>query len=992
MRAGEHPLKLGPPKQQALLAVLLLHANEVVSTDRLVDSLWGEAAPNTAATAVHGYVSGLRKALGDHGGRLATAPRGYTLRIEPGELDLDRFERALDSGREQLAADGPGRAAETLRAGLALWRGRPLAGFEDEPFAREAVARLEELRIQAREELITAELERGAAAELVAELRSLVSEHPFRERFRAQLMLALYRAGRQAEALATYDDARRAMVDELGLEPGPALRDLQRAILEHDPALAGPARRQAPGRPRRRRFALAAAGAAAVAAAAGAAALWLPARGDDAAGATARAGNALVLLDPRSGDVREAVAVGATPVAVALGEGAAWVVNADAQTLSRVDAETRETTTFATGGTPTDIAAGYGSVWVGDGEPLRSAQFAGLLTTAVARLDRATRTVRERVRLPRPSGAVSYFAEHRIALGAGAAWAIGPDYSVTRVDPRTTRAVATLHGVRAVAVAAGDGQVWVLGEDRTVARIDPVRNRLTRRVRLPATSVSALAVGEGAVWVTAPADGTLWRIERHGALTPAAIPVGTGVDEVAVGAGAVWVTNPLHGTVVRVDPTANAVTRTVRLGNTPRAVAVDGTGVWVAVDRGGGAATSSAASGDALPESICEPVLSGGARPDFLIASDLPLQGGLRLPARQMADAIAFVLRRHGFRAGRFTVGYQSCDDSVARTGNFDVDKCAANAREYVRNRRVLGVVGTFNSPCAAAALPILNRASLAMVSPVNSYVGLTRAGIGTPPGELTRLYPTGRRTYARVFPVDHLQGAALATVARDRGARRAVVLHDGDPYYGRLNALAFRLAARRLGIDVASFGRWDPHARGYPQLTDRVAAAAPDAVFLGGILDNNGGAVIRALRRRLGADVILLAPDGFAFDLLLDRVGGAASGMYVSSTGVTLDSAGPVARRFARDFAVTQAGSPVDPSALYAAQAIDVLLDAIARSDGTRPSVARTLLETRVEHGILGSFAFDRNGDPTHTPVTVLRVGSGVDRVVTPSPSLVTP
>ena len=251
MRAGEHPLKLGPPKQQALLAVLLLHANEVVSTDRLVDSLWGEVAPNTAATAVHGYVSGLRKALGDHGGRLATAPRGYTLRIEPGELDLDRFERALDSGREQLAADGPERAAETLRAGLALWRGRPLAGFEDEPFAREAVARLEELRIQAREELIAAELERGAAAELVAELRSLVSEHPFRERFRAQLMLALYRAGRQAEALATYDDARRTMVDELGLEPGPALRDLQRAILEHDPALAGPARRQAPGRSRR---------------------------------------------------------------------------------------------------------------------------------------------------------------------------------------------------------------------------------------------------------------------------------------------------------------------------------------------------------------------------------------------------------------------------------------------------------------------------------------------------------------------------------------------------------------------------------------------------------------------------------------------------------------------------------------------------------------------------------------------------------------------
>ena len=311
-----------------------------------------------------------------------------------------------------------------------------------------------------------------------------------------------------------------------------------------------------------------------------------------------------------------------------------------------------------------------------------------------------------------------------------------------------------------------------------------------------------------------------------------------------------------------------------------------------------------------------------------------------------MADAIAFVLRRHGFRAGRFTVGYQSCDDSVARTGNFDVDKCAANAREYVRNRRVIGVVGTFNSPCAAAALPILNRASLAMVSPLNSYVGLTRAGIGTPPGELTTLYATGRRTYARVFPTDHLQGAALATVARDHGARRAVALHDGDPFYGRLNALAFRLAARRLGLDVTYFGRWDPHASGYSQLADRVAAAAPDAVFLGGILDNNGGAVIRALRSRLGSDVILLGPDGFAFDLLIARVGEAASGMYVSTTGVTLESAGPVARRFARDFAVTQAGSPVDPSALYAAQATEVCW---TRSPGpTAPArVSRALLET---------------------------------------------
>ena len=258
-----------------------------------------------------------------------------------------------------------------------------------------------------------------------------------------------------------------------------------------------------------------------------------------------------------------------------------------------------------------------------------------------------------------------------------------------------------------------------------------------------------------------------------------------------------------------------------------------------------------------LPASFCEPVQVGaGGRADVLIASDLALQGGVRVSATQMAQAITLVLRERGFRAGRHRVAYQSCDDSVARTGLFDEAKCAANARAYGDATDVVAVIGTLNSPCAVAALPELNRARggpLAMVSPLNSFVGLTRAAPGVPENLLAELYPTGRRNYLRVFPTDDLQGAALALLARDRGRRRVFVLDDGDPEYGALMATGFATAARRLGLRVAGRATWDPEARSYASLADRVAAARPQAVFVGGRLDANAARIVRDLRRRLG-------------------------------------------------------------------------------------------------------------------------------------------
>ena len=223
---------LGGARQRALLAILLTRANEVVSTDRLIDDLWGDTPPKTAANTIQFYVSQLRKALGAD--RIVTRAPGYAIRVEAEELDLEVFER--------LAADGEPRDA------LALWRGAPLADFAYEAFAQSEIARLEELRLAVFEQRIDADLAEGRHTELVGELERLVAEHPLRERLRGQLMLALYRAGRQAEALEAYQATRRALVDELGIEPGPALQELERAILRQDPALTPAAEVAAPER------------------------------------------------------------------------------------------------------------------------------------------------------------------------------------------------------------------------------------------------------------------------------------------------------------------------------------------------------------------------------------------------------------------------------------------------------------------------------------------------------------------------------------------------------------------------------------------------------------------------------------------------------------------------------------------------------------------------------------------------------------------------
>jgi DNA-binding SARP family transcriptional activator len=236
-------LEPGTGKQRALLAVLLLHRNEVVSSDRLIDALWGENAPATAPKIIQSYVSRLRKVLDERSagerneGVLATRSPGYVLRVEDGQLDADRFAGLLARGRTALAQGAALEASSLLREALALWRGPPLSEFAFDSFAQEEIARLEELRLAALEERVEADLALGSQHDLVAELEALVTRHPLRERMRGQLMVALYRCGRQADALQAYRDARHVLVDELGLEPSRAIVELEQAILRQDPAL-----------------------------------------------------------------------------------------------------------------------------------------------------------------------------------------------------------------------------------------------------------------------------------------------------------------------------------------------------------------------------------------------------------------------------------------------------------------------------------------------------------------------------------------------------------------------------------------------------------------------------------------------------------------------------------------------------------------------------------------------------------------------------------
>jgi YVTN family beta-propeller protein len=992
-------IALGAPKQRALLALLLLHHGEAVSVESLAEQLWAGEPPATATKAVRVYVGELRKALGAD--VIITRAGGYAIPLETHETDVEQFRRIASHGRRRLDDGDAAGAAALFREALAIWRGSPLADFRYDDFAQAEIARLEEGRLAALEARIDADLALGREDELVPELQALVREQPLRERLRGQLMLALYRAGRQAEALELYREGRGLLVEELGVEPGRALQDLERAILAHDDSLGHQRRRSTAPAVRRRPALLIALGGLLVAAAAATALAVNLTRSGGGAISSVVHGNSLAAVDPSTGRVVAEVPVGATPTAVAIDNGAVWVLNADDQTISRVNERTKVVRTLAIGATPTDLAAGASGVWVGNGGKLARAQFAGATALAVTRLDPHTGAVAANISLPRIGSARSNVAAHHIAVAAGSVWAIAPDFSLVRIDPVRNEVTAISRKVAALAVAGARDAVWVLNDNGALLRVAARSGRVTMRVNVPATELSDLAVGGGSLWATDPFEGTLWRIDPGQHVVERTIDVGVGADSVAFGLGGVWVANSLQGTLSRIDSVSNRVVRTVPLGNTPRAVAVGEALVWVAVAGNESVEAVRPPSGQTvqpLPATICGPLVSGTEQARFIVVSDLPLRGGRRFVTPQMSAAILHVLREHSFRAGRYTLAFQSCDHSTAQTGLYDPRKCAANTKAYAANADVIGVVGPYNSGCAYAEIPIANHAALPIVSPTNSDVGLTRHALGAPRGALRDLYPTARRTYAHLMSPDDAQAAADALLVQRLGARRVFVVDDGG--YGTAFVPYFRRTAARLGLRVVDSARWNPHDLRLDTLVAGAQRSRPQAVYLCGLIDSDAGRVLAALRRALPSAVRFVGCDGLLpVSLLFEQAGSAARGLYVSIEGRVNERLGARGKRFLREFGATQPGSRVDIAAVYAAQAAELLLAAIARSDGTRASVSSELLKTRVDDGLLGSFAIDADGDPVPAPVTIVRLehgggsdvianyeGARIDRVITPS------
>ncbi len=407
-------------------------------------------------------------------------------------------------------------------------------------------------------------------------------------------------------------------------------------------------------------------------------------------------------------------------------------------------------------------------------------------------------------------------------------------------------------------------------------------------------------------------------------------------------------------------------------------------------------AAGASASRSVLPSSSCGPVqYKGAGSPQVIIASDLPLQGAGRSQTVQMTKAVNYILGKHGYKAGKWTVGYQSCDDATSQAGKWDSGKVAANAQAYAADKTVVGVIGTFNSGAAAILIPVLNRAAggpVAIVSPANTYVGLTHAGPGTAPGEPGKYYPTGKRNYIRVVAADDFQGAADAVLAQSLGKKSIYVLNDKEAY-GLGVATNFKNAATKLGLKIAGFEAWDPASTTYEPLATKIKRSGADAVFIGGLVCENGGKLVKDLNATLGSDVQLIAPDGFTpISAVVEGAGTAAEGLLVSVAGLPNSQLKGAGKAFIAGFGKV-AGNEPDPYSVYAAQAAEVLIAAIARSDGSRGSISAQLFNTKVKNGLLGSFTINKNGDTSSNPVAIYKIKGGKStdfKVIVPPVSLV--
>ncbi len=546
------PVELAAGRQRTLVALLLLRANQVVSTDRLTDALWGERPPDTAAKALQGLISALRKSLGAE--RVETRAPGYLLRVGPGEVDASRFE--------QLAPDDPG-------AALALWRGEPLADFAYADFARAEIERLDELRLACLETRIDQDLAGGRHRELVAELERLVTQHPLRERFRAQLMLALYRSGRQADALDSYRSGRQALVDELGIEPSAELRELEQAILRQDTSISAPPQPRPLGGGRKRRLVVGAAGLVALA---GVLAGGLAAIGRG--GPPEVVPNSVIAIAPSSNHIRTVIPIGRRPDQILALGNALFVASPLDGTVMRIDTRTKEVVTARGLAEPATLAVAAGRLWVG-----------GVHSTALTRFE--PRSLRPIDRIPVGGAGTPW-----LATAPGSLWVVQPNPLIP-LEEQVLRLASDSGSVRQrfktgaipSEVAVGGGAAWVSNYGSgTISRIDAKTGTIDS---FRVDNAADLEYAYGALWVLTVEPNTVRRVDPRTLITEAILPVGRCPWQIAAGADAIWTTNCHDGTVTRIDPHRNEVAATIRVGHRPLSVSVGRDAVWVGVAEAG---------------------------------------------------------------------------------------------------------------------------------------------------------------------------------------------------------------------------------------------------------------------------------------------------------------------------------------------------------------------------------------------------------------------
>jgi branched-chain amino acid transport system substrate-binding protein len=388
----------------------------------------------------------------------------------------------------------------------------------------------------------------------------------------------------------------------------------------------------------------------------------------------------------------------------------------------------------------------------------------------------------------------------------------------------------------------------------------------------------------------------------------------------------------------------------------------------------GGKKSSSSSGGGvtALPASSCTPVeYKGDGKADVLIATDFPMQGASRTQTLQIVAAVRYLLDQQSWKAGDHKVALQVCDDSTAQAAKWDPDKCSRNAHAYAQDASLIGVIGTFNSGCAAIEIPVLNQApggGLQLLSPANTYGCLTEPCAGNEP---EKYYPSGKRNYARVAPSDPNQGAVDAEFLSSQGVKSVYILNDKEAY-GLGVAKNFQGAAKALGMTVTGFSAYDPKQPSFRALFTRIKATNPDSIFIGGLVDENSGQLINDKVAVLGPNdgtVKLMLPDGFTTDSVFKRSEGGtpnAKGAFFSVAGVGIDKYTGAAQTFISGFKAKLGGKPVDPYAILGAQAGRVMLDAIAKSDGTRAGVITEVFKTKIDNGLIGSFEINQNGDIT--------------------------